>query len=98
MSSAAKNRNPADYPLTAHVVSRGRGSSDFAVGGRLEASVPTVVKFQIGNILYVTDDMHCLNNVQVGSDVRARIKGQFLHVLTDEGKDCMTGIEGQYEK
>jgi len=72
VSAAAKDKNPADYPLVAHVTSKGRGSEDFAVGGNLEASVPTVVKFQVGNVLYVVGSMYCLRNVQVGTDVHAR--------------------------
>lgn len=48
-------------------------------------------------MLYVTEDMYCMRNVQVGTDVRARIKGQFLHLLTDADKDCMTPVEGTYE-
>lgn len=98
VSVAAKDKNAADYPKTAHVVSRGRGSEDFTVGGKLEAAVPTVVKFQIGNVLYITRDMYCLRNVQVGTDVPARVDGQWLHVLVDSKHDCRTSIASVYEK
>lgn len=89
---SAKDKNPADYPLTAHVISA-TGAAD---ANPLEKTEPWTVRFQIGNLIY-TCGPTCRRRVQVGSNVHARLEKQRLHVLTDDGQTCDTHIESVSE-
>jgi hypothetical protein len=88
----AKDKNPVDYPLTAHVLSA-TGAAD---SNPLEKTNPFTVRFQIGNLVY-TCGWKCLKHVQVGSDVHARLEKRKLHILTDDGRSCATHVESVIE-
>lgn len=105
--AVAKNRdkkNPAEYPLTAHVVSSERGTSkSFStrssdgteVKGDIDSSDPTV-QFRIGDLLY-TAGYGCRKHVQVGTDVHARVEKNKLYILTDDGQTCDTHVQSVQE-
>jgi hypothetical protein len=97
-------KNPAEYPLTAHVVSSERGTStSFStrssdgteVKGDIDSSDPTV-QFRIGNLLY-TAGYGCRKHVQVGTDVHARVEKNKLYILTYDGQTCDTHVRGVQE-
>lgn len=88
----AKDKNPADYPLNAHVLS----ATGAAEANPLEKTNPWTVRFQIGNLVY-TCGWKCLKHVQVGSDVHARLEKRKLHILTDDGQTCDTRVESVIE-
>ncbi len=88
----AKDKNPADYPLTAHVLSA-TGAAD---ANPLEKTNPFTVRFQIGNLVY-TCGWKCIKHVQVGTDVHARAEKRKLHILTDDGQTCDTHVESVSE-
>lgn len=94
MSTAlfAKDKNPADYPLTAHVLSA-TGAAD---ANPLDKTTPFTVRFQVGNLVY-TCGWRCLKHVQVGSDVHARVEKRKIHILTDDGQTCETHVESVVE-
>jgi hypothetical protein len=88
----AKDKNPADYPLTAHVLS----ATGNAAANPLDKTTPFTVRFQVGNLVY-TCGWRCLKHVQVGSDVHARIEKRKIHILTDDGQTCETRVESVIE-
>jgi hypothetical protein len=87
-SAFAKNKdtNPADYPLTAHVIQSGMNPSYDLV----------TVEFQAGNLVYVTG-FACRHKVQVGADVRVRVEDRKIHVLAADGQTCSTHIQAILE-
>lgn len=88
----SKDKNPTDYPLSAHVLSA-TGAAD---ANPLEKTNPFTVRFQIGNLVY-TCGWKCLKHVQVGTDVHARVEKRKLHILTDDGQTCDTHVESVSE-
>jgi|ERR1700688_2018306 len=88
----AKDKNPADYPLSAHVLSA-TGATD---ANPLEKTTPFTVRFQIGNLVY-TCGWKCIKHVQVGTDVHARLEKRKLHILTNDGQTCDTRVESVSE-
>lgn len=88
----AKDKNPDDYPLTAHVLS----ATGSAEANPLDKTTPFTVRFQIGNLVY-TCGWRCLKRVQVGSDVHARIEKPKIHILTNDGQTCETRVESVVE-
>jgi hypothetical protein len=105
--AVAKNdkKNPADYPLTAHVVSSNRTGTDASIVtrnnngtltyGDIDSSDATV-QFRIGDLLY-TCGFGCRRHVQVGTDVHARVEKRKLYILTDDGQTCDSHIRGVQE-
>jgi hypothetical protein len=106
--ASAKKKDPADYPLTAHVVSTNRtggyDSTAIYTNGQYSGQAYTdtsdaTVQFQIGNLVY-TGGYACRKKVQVGMDVHARWEGKgekHIFILTDDGKSCDTRIRGVRE-
>jgi hypothetical protein len=98
-------KNPAEYPLTAHVASSNRTGTDARIAtrnsngtytyGDIDSTDATVV-FRIGNLLY-TCGFGCRKHVQVGTDVHARLDKRRLYILTDDGQTCDTRIRGVQE-
>ena len=88
----AKDKNPADYPLTAHVIS----ATGVAEANPLEKTSPWTVRLRIGNLTY-TCGWRCLKHAQVGTDVHARVEKRKLYLLTDDGQTCETRIESVSE-
>jgi hypothetical protein len=103
---AKDKKNPANYPLSAHVlgidrnVSTAHTSSYNAQTGQWTygngAVVSSTVEFQIGNLLY-TGGHGCRKVVQVGTDVHARLEKNSLFILTNDGRTCDTHIRGVHE-
>ena len=94
----AKNdkNNPAEYPLTAHVVSSNRtgtGGSVFLSDGTYGTvhSSDATVRFQIGDLFYVGGH-GCPRRVPVGTDVHARVEKNKLYILTYDGQTCDSHI------
>ena len=107
----AKNKkDPAEYPLSAHVLavdSHGGVSAvstssynyqtrQWTYGSGTVDSSDSTVQFRIGNLLY-TGGYGCRRHVQVGTDVHARLEKNKLFVLTDDGETCTTRIRGVHE-
>jgi hypothetical protein len=98
-------KNPANYPLTAHVISSNRTGTDATLVthnsdgtvtyGDVDSSDATV-QFRIGDLLY-TCGYGCRKHVQVGTDVHARVEKRKLYILTDDGQTCDTNIRGVLE-
>jgi hypothetical protein len=98
-------KDPAKYPLTAHVVASNRTGTDASIStrnsngtytyGDIDSSDATV-QFRIGDLLY-TCGFGCRKHVQVGTDVHARIDKRKLYILTDDGQTCDTRIRGVQE-
>jgi hypothetical protein len=98
-------KDPANYPLTAHVVSSNRTGTDATIVthnsngtltyGDVDSSDATV-QFRIGDLLY-TCGYKCRKHVQVGTDVHARMEKRKLYILTDDGQTCDTNIRGVQE-
>jgi hypothetical protein len=107
----AKNKkDPAEYPLSAHVLSINSHGGVSAVStssynyqtgqwtyghGTVDSSDSTV-QFRIGNLLY-TGGFGCRKHVQVGSDVHARLEKNKLFILTDDGQTCDTHVRSVEE-
>jgi hypothetical protein len=88
----AKDKNPADYPLTAHVVS----VNTITTAHPSEETAPWTVQFRVGDLLY-SCGIDCRKHVQVGTDVHARVEKNKLYILTDDGQTCDTHIRGVHE-
>jgi hypothetical protein len=107
----AKNKkDPAEFPLSAHVLSINSHGGVSAVStssynyqtgqwtyghGTVDSSDSTV-QFRIGNLLY-TGGYACRKHVQVGTDVHARLEKNKLFILTDDGQTCQTRVRGVQE-
>jgi hypothetical protein len=89
----AKDKNPADYPLTAHVLSVNTYTTAAASS---EDMAPWTAQFRVGNLVYTTGT-GCHKRVQVGADVRARADKRTFYVLTDDGHNCDAHIRGVRE-
>lgn len=89
----AKDKNPADYPMTAHVLSVNTYTTAAAPS---EATAPWTAQFRVGNLIYTTGT-GCHKHVQVGADVHARVNKSTFYVLTDEGHSCDAHIRGVRE-
>jgi hypothetical protein len=89
----AKDKNPADYPLTAHVVSVNTYTTAAATSDDM---APWTAQFRVGNLVYTTG-MGCHKHVQVGADVHARVDKKTFYVLTDDGHSCDAHIRGVRE-
>jgi hypothetical protein len=101
-SAGAKDKkNPAYYPLTAHVVSINRTGTHNSVYmsdgtfGTVNSSDSTV-QFRIGDLFY-TGGYGCRKHVQVGTDVHARLEKNKLYILTGDGQTCDTQIRSVQE-
>ncbi len=98
-------KDPAKYPLTAHVVSSNRTGTNASIATRNSNgtytygdidSTDSTVQFRIGDLLY-TCGFGCRKHVQVGTDVHARLEKRKLYILTDDGRTCDTRIRGVQE-
>jgi hypothetical protein len=103
-ASPKDKNNPADYPLTAHVISfvRTVNNTSFTgtsggtpINGDIDSSSVSV-QFRIGDLLY-TCGFGCRKHVQVGTDVHARVQKNKLYILTDDGQTCDSHIRGVQE-
>lgn len=94
----ASDKNPADYPLTAHILGTaqvntggGRTSSYNAQTGqwshgRYSGSSHQETELRIGNIVYTM--RRACKEVEVGKDYPAKIDKRNIHVLRPDGKTC----------
>lgn len=98
-----KDKNPADYPLNAHVISSNRGGTDAGsvtygngTASTVDSSGESTVHFRIGDLLYI-GGWGCRRHVQVGTNVHARVEKNKLYILTDDGETCVTHLRGVQE-
>jgi hypothetical protein len=110
LGSAKDKKDPAKYPLSAHVISINSHGGVSAVstssynyktgqwtyGNGTVNSSDTTVQFRIGNLLY-TGGYNCRKHVQVGTDVHARLEKDRLFILTDDGQTCDTRVRSVEE-
>jgi hypothetical protein len=102
--ASAKDLNPADYPLTAHIrgthTTRGGGptssynaqTDQYSYGSNYYRVTETEV--QIGQLIHQVD-RRC-KNLQLGADVPARIEKRHLNLLVG-GHVCEMRIVGMNE-
>jgi hypothetical protein len=87
-SALAKEPNPADFPLIAHVVSMEKGSN---VGATLIFGMPghgTTLHLRIGGTGYLAKAANGLNTpVEVGRDFPARMNKNTITLLVPTGKN-----------
>jgi hypothetical protein len=99
----AKDKNVADYPLIAHVVSSngaGTGAGSVTYGNGVATTTDSdgkaTVRFRIADRIYV-GGWGCRKHVLVGADVHARLEKNKLYILTDEGETCNTHLRSVQE-
>lgn len=107
LGASASDKNPADYPLTAHVLGTSKhrtkggttSSYDYKTGswtnGSYSGSIARQTELRVGNMTYVVSKI--CKEVEVGKDYPASTDKKKVHLLLPDGKTCDATIEETHE-
>ncbi len=107
LGTAASDKNPADYSLTAHILgtskqhTRGGTTSTFnsQTGawshGTYSGSTQRETELRIGNLVYAVNRV--CKEIEVGKDYPAKTDKKKIHLLLPDGKTCDAFIESTHE-
>lgn len=105
--ASASDKNPADYPLTAHILGtskhRNRGGTTSTYNaqtgawshGSYSGSTERHTELRIGDMTYAVGKT--CKEVEVGKDYPARTDKKRIHLLLPDGKTCDAIIEDTHE-
>jgi hypothetical protein len=105
--ASASDKNPTDYPLTAHILGtskhRNKGGTtstyDAQTGawshGSYSGATERHTELRIGNMIYAVSKI--CKEVEVGKDYPARTDKKKVHLLLPDGKTCDATIEDTHE-
>jgi hypothetical protein len=106
-SASASDKNPADYPLTAHIVGtskhRNKGGMTSTYNsqtgawshGSYSGSTERHTELRIGEMTYAVGKI--CKEIEVGKDYPARTDKKKVHLLLPDGKSCDATIEDTRE-
>ena len=104
---SASDKNPADYPLTAHILgtskqhTRGGTTSSYNAqtgawsNGTYSGSTHRETEMRIGTLVYAVNRV--CKEVEVGKDYPAKTDKKKIHLLLPDGKTCDAFIESTHE-
>lgn len=107
IGALASDKNPADYPLTAHILGiskhrrRGGATSTYNAQtgawshGTYSGATERQTELRIGNLLYTVNRV--CKEVEVGKDYPAGTDKKKIHLLLPNGKTCDSTIEDTHE-